>query len=108
VSPLYLSSSRKINKPDTKIIQLPTEGRRGTIPTTFVPLAPTELSFDGKRADLLFGVFHIMWRDMPRPRTYEVRLADYVSEEGSYVGCALLCGNVAKRSVTSTNLNLSA
>ncbi|MGA2876629.1 MAG: hypothetical protein ABSE82_13960 [Nitrososphaerales archaeon] len=76
---------------ETVIETLRTEGKRAIIPTTFVPLSPDKLLF-GKEIDLLFGLFHIMWQDMPKPRTYTARLADKVTREGNYMGCCLVCG----------------
>lgn len=61
------------------------------IPTTFVPLAPDRILVD-KEIDLLVGLFHIMWEDMPHRRTYSLRLADIVSKNGNYVGCQIECG----------------
>ncbi len=61
------------------------------IPTTFVPLAPDKI-FSGEQIDLLFGVFHIMWKDMPKPKGYSLRLAEEISSEGSYLGCRLKYG----------------
>lgn len=61
------------------------------IPTSFVPLTPDKLVAE-KQVDVLVGLFHIMWEDMPRPRTYSIRLADLVSFEGEYIGAALKRG----------------
>ena len=61
------------------------------IPTTFVPLAPEKLIVE-ENIDLLVGVFHIMWADMPRRRTYRVRLQELVSGSGNYFGTRLKCG----------------
>ncbi|MCL4518849.1 MAG: hypothetical protein M1587_06595 [Thaumarchaeota archaeon] len=74
----------------------PTRSQRGKIPTTFVPLSPEKLLY-GDEADLLFGLFHIMWADMPRRTTYRVRLADLVTREGEYAGCKLACMNQGMR-----------
>jgi hypothetical protein len=62
------------------------------IPTAFVSLAPEKLLID-RDIDVLVGLFHIMWEDMPRPRTYSIRLADSVSRLGSYLGCSLCFGS---------------
>lgn len=65
-------------------------GSRGKIPTTFIPLVPEKLVIDAKGIDLLFGVFHIMWSDMPSRRTYAVRLCDRFSDDGNYLGSELV------------------
>ncbi len=58
------------------------------IPTSLVSLSPDKILAE-KQIDVLVGLFHIMWEDMPRPRTYSLRLADLVNFEGDYVGSAL-------------------
>ncbi len=58
-------------------------------PTTFVPLCPDRIRFDNGMADLLFGVFHVKWADMPKPSTYALKISDSVSREGSYIGAKL-------------------
>jgi hypothetical protein len=58
-------------------------------PTTFVPLCPDRIKFDNGMADLLFGVFHVKWADMPKPSTYALKISDLVSREGSYIGARL-------------------
>ncbi len=65
------------------------------IPTTFVPLSPEKIILN-QTADLLVGVFHIMWSDMPRPRTYPLCLQDVISASGEYLGTKLRCGNPGK------------
>ena len=60
------------------------------IPTTLVTLAPDKLIIE-ENIDVLVGVFHIMWEDMPRRRTYRVRLEDVVSSTGDYIGAGLRC-----------------
>jgi len=62
------------------------------IPTTFIPLAPDKLGFEDN-ADVLAGVFHIMWDDMPRRRTYKIRLQELISNSGDYAGACLKCGH---------------
>ncbi len=64
---------------------------RDKIPTALVPLAPEKLVVE-KNMDVLVGVFHIMWDDMPRRRTYQLRLQDLVSGSGEYFGSSLKCG----------------
>lgn len=64
---------------------------RGKIPTTFIALAPERIIFDTTGADVLCGVFHIMWSDMPTRRSYGLRLADKYSWEGERSGCFLIC-----------------
>ena len=61
------------------------------IPTTFISLSPEKVSFESGSVDLLFGVFHIMWSDMPKRRSYGLRLADQFSSQGDYLGCNLVC-----------------
>ena len=65
------------------------------IPTTLVPLAPEKVVL-GTNADLLVGVFHIMWADMPRRRTYSICLQDLISNSGDYLGARLRCGALEK------------
>ena len=65
--------------------------KRGKILTTFVPLAPEKILVD-KKIDLLVGLFHVMWEDMPRPMTYRIRLADLVAKSGNYLGSQIECG----------------
>jgi hypothetical protein len=77
-------------KPISVFAKLKTAQGTGKIPTTFVSLSPEKLSLD-READLLCGVFHIMWSDMPQPRSYAVRLADLFSGEGVYLGTKLRC-----------------
>jgi hypothetical protein len=67
----------------------------GKIPTTLVPLAPEKILL-GENADLLVGVFHIMWADMPRRRTYPICLQDLISNSGDYLGTRLSCGTLEK------------
>ena len=74
---------------------------RGKIPTSFVSLGPDRLVIE-ENIDVLVGLFHIMWEDMPRKRTYRIRLAESVSREGTYVGCFLWTGNYG-----SNNLDLA-
>ncbi len=64
---------------------------RTKIPTTFVPLAPEKLAIDRSEVDLMCGVFHIMWSDMPSPRTYGVKLSERLSFDGEYLGCSVVC-----------------
>jgi hypothetical protein len=73
-----------------KKLYLGTSG--GKIPTAFVPLAPDKLVVKND-IDVLVGVFHIMWEDMPRRRTYQIRLQDLISESGEYFGTRLRCGS---------------
>ena len=72
--------------PITSLIQLGKNEKLTTIPTTLIPLSPFEITFEGSTADILHGLFHIMWKDMPRPRTYKLRLSERVSEKGEYIG----------------------
>lgn len=62
------------------------------IPTTFIVLAPDRLEF-GENVDVLVGVFHIMWEDMPRRRTYRSCLRELVTRSGESLGVSLLCGD---------------
>jgi hypothetical protein len=64
---------------------------REKIPTTFVNLAPEKIVLDLIGIDLLGGVFHIMWSDMPARRTYGIRLADHYTSDGSSIGSSLVC-----------------
>ena len=64
------------------------QSTREKIPTSLVSLSPDKI-LAGKQIDVLVGLFHIMWEDMPRPRTYSLRLADLVSFDGEYVGSVL-------------------
>lgn len=73
---------------------------RGKIPTTFIPLAPEKIMVDSAGVDLLCGVFHIMWSDMPSRRTYGIRLADEYSVEGERKGCFLVCTFPRNRDVS--------
>ncbi len=66
--------------------------KREKIPTTFVPMAPEKLVVE-KNIDVLAGVFHIMWEDMPRRRTYRLTMEDLVSPDGHYLGADLRCGS---------------
>ena len=67
------------------------EEKRAVIPTTLVPLAPDKMCIE-KELDVLFGLFHIMWSDMPKPMTYRIRLAEHVTTLGDYSGCCLRVG----------------
>lgn len=78
---------------DTFLVRLQTKEDPGKIPTTFVPLAPERIDFRGN-ADILVGLFHVMWLDMPSRRIYRLKLSDFVSEDGVCVGCRLFCGSV--------------
>ncbi len=83
---------------ETIVTSLYVEDGRGLIPTTFVPLAPDRLLIE-RELDVLFGLFHIMWRDMPRPMTYQIRLADHVTIDGDYVGSFLKLGFPRSRTI---------
>ncbi|MDG6908558.1 MAG: hypothetical protein JRN20_22550 [Nitrososphaerota archaeon] len=72
---------------ETIVSVLKTE-ERAVIPTTFVHLAPDKIVLEAK-IDILFGLFHIMWKDMPRPRCYRVKLSELVNGKGLYLGCFL-------------------
>lgn len=72
---------------ETVVTELKTE-KRAVIPTTFVHLAPDKILIEAK-VDILFGLFHIMWQDMPRPRGYRIRLSERVDAKGLYRGCFL-------------------
>jgi hypothetical protein len=63
---------------------------REKIPTTFVNLAPEKIVLDLIGIDVLGGVFHIMWSDMPARRTYGIRLADHYTRDGSSIGSSLI------------------
>ena len=77
----------------TVVRYLDTSNFGNKIPTTFVPLGPEKILIEGAGIDVLVGVFHIMWEDMPRRRTYAIRLAESVSLEGRYLGASLNCGS---------------
>ena len=77
----------------TVIHKLSLEDKWEKIPTTFVPMAPEKLLVE-KNIDVLVGLFHIMWEDMPRRRTYHLKLEDLVSPEGYYIGASLKCGGI--------------
>ncbi len=64
---------------------------REKIPTTFVNLAPEKIVLDLVGIDVLGGVFHIMWSDMPARRTYGVRLSDHYTHDGTSAGSSLIC-----------------
>jgi hypothetical protein len=83
------SEARKTSRKIVTVIKALTKtGHNEKIPTSLVSLSPDKLLAE-KHIDVLVGLFHIMWEDMPRPRTYSIRLADLVSFEGDYVGAAL-------------------
>ena len=82
---------------ETVIESFETE-ERVVIPTTFVPLAPDRILI-GDEIDVLFGLFHIMWKDMPKPRIYPIRLAERLTKRGSYLGCSLECGAQQTRTI---------
>jgi hypothetical protein len=86
-----VKSSRK-RVSETIVKSLPLEKERGVIPTTFVPLAPDKIVLVEDRLDVLFGLFFIMWRDMPRPMAFRIRLSDQVTANGAYAGCYLKFG----------------
>jgi len=65
--------------------------RMEKIPTSLVSLSPEKILAENQ-IDVLVGLFHIMWEDMPRPRTYSIRLADLVSLDGDYLGSSLKHG----------------
>ena len=67
---------------------LPKTDRGDKIPTSLVALSPDKIIAESQ-IDVLVGLFHIMWEDMPHPRTYSIRLAELVSVEGEYVGTSL-------------------
>lgn len=83
----------RIGKKSFKIVltELKTSKERAKIPTTFLPLSPDKIPFQQGSADVLCGLFHIMWADMPKPTTYELRLADLFSSSGEYQGSRLEC-----------------
>ena len=80
----------------TVVRKLSLSDKREKIPTTFVPMAPEKLIVEDN-IDVLSGVFHIMWEDMPRRRTYRLRLEELVSTEGHYLGTNLRCGGTATK-----------
>jgi hypothetical protein len=83
------ASHVKAQKPaDISVKTLPFSDSK--IPTTFIPLSPEKLEY-GKYADVLVGVFHVMWEDMPRRRTYKIRLRDFVARSGDCIGTSLMC-----------------
>lgn len=80
----------------TVILHLELDQPQNKIPTTLVPLAPDVLRIDSDEVDMLSGVFHIMWSDMPRPRTYRLRLTDMFSADGGHAGSWLECDGARK------------
>jgi hypothetical protein len=82
-----------INDPKITFVRmkLSLSDARGKIPTSFLSLSPDRLIVE-ENIDVLVGVFHIMWDDMPRRRTYQIRLQDLVSKSGDYFGTSLKCG----------------
>jgi hypothetical protein len=76
---------------DTELQVVPSGSAMEKIPTTFVNLAPEKMALDLIGMDVLGGVFHIMWSDMPTRRTYGIRLADHYTSEGNPVGTSLIC-----------------
>jgi hypothetical protein len=76
---------------DTELQVVPSGSTMEKIPTTFVNLAPERITLDFIGIDVLGGVFHIMWSDMPTRRTYGIRLADHFSTEGNPIGTSLIC-----------------
>jgi hypothetical protein len=82
---------RNLSKIQVVVTKLSWKDAADKIPTTFLPLAPEKLVLE-EFTDLLVGVFHIMWSDMPRRRTYLLRLQDLVSSSGDYSGSKLKCG----------------
>ena len=77
----------------TVVRKLSLGDKRDKIPTTFVPMAPEKLVVE-ENIDVLAGVFHIMWEDMPCRRTYRLALQDLVSPDGYYIGADLRCGSM--------------
>jgi hypothetical protein len=95
-------ASRKTKKFTSETVtgQLESDHKRAKIPTTFIALAPERLSFGSSEVDLLSGVFHIMWQDMPRPLSYGVKLTDSLSSDGNYLGCVLVCTFPQEKSIS--------
>jgi len=91
ISPAAEETRRNGSKIEIVVAKLSWNDTIDKIPTTFVSLAPEKLVIE-EHADLLVGVFHIMWSDMPRRRTYRLRLQDLVSGSGDYFGTSLKCG----------------
>jgi hypothetical protein len=79
---------------------LESDNKRTEIPTTFIPLAPERLSFGPSGVDLLYGVFHIMWKDMRNPKSYGIKLTDNFSPLGKYLGCVLVCTFPERRNIS--------
>jgi hypothetical protein len=75
---------------DAVVTESECQPKRTKIPTTFVPLSPELISLGSSQIDLLCGVFHIMWQDMPKPRSYGLKLMEGLSFDGDYLGCALV------------------
>ncbi len=84
---------------ETVVAKLESNHEKAKIATTFIPLAPDKILFGLSEVDLLVGVFHIMWEDMPSPRSYGLRLADNISSDGKYLGCTLLCSFPRERNI---------
>ena len=97
---MHSIKSGKITHTVLETLKIPVEskkGERACIPTTLVPLSPEKIFFENNEADLLFGLFHIMWRDMPRRRVYKLRLLERISFAGEYIGSSLVCHNPDKK-----------
>jgi hypothetical protein len=92
ISPAADKGHRNSSKIEIVVTKLSWKNATDKIPTTFVSLAPEKLVIE-EHADLLVGVFHIMWSDMPRRRTYQLRLQELVSGSGDYFGTSLKCGS---------------
>ena len=91
-------SSRTTRSAETIVKSLTTVEKREVIPTTFVPLSPDKILL-GREIDILFGLFHIMWKDMPRPMTYKIRLAELITNDGEYIGVCLKYGIARTKSL---------
>jgi hypothetical protein len=93
------SKSEKFRR-ETIFAKIQSDHKSTKIPTTFVPLAPERISFGPRGVDILSGVFHIMWQDMPNPRSYGIRLTDNFSLVGEYLGCILVCTFPREKSIS--------
>lgn len=89
----------KVAKKSFKTVVMKLETvERAVIPTTFLPLSPERIPFQEDSADLLCGLFHIMWADMTKPSTYALKLEDLLSSSGEYLGSKLECTHPKKAS----------
>ncbi len=91
-------------KTETVVSTLKPPKEPAVIPTTFVPFAPEKIHIlEGKVADVLCGLFHVMWKDMAQPSTYPMRLSEKIDSNGIYSGCSFEYGRIEKKVIDCTN-----